>query len=855
MKDSLFSKENHWTAQRIHHKKQSGQYTALFAILLLPILLFSGMGLDFGLYYIDEARLVRAVDGAALRLGSNFTDDVNLQQKIVSNLMEANYPGWGVSGPWEALSGDPDDYEYKSVSSNGATVYYVAEQAAVKIGSGNLFPRPETRGYDGEDNVGDARGGYTYTSTLGLREAIYEGYEWDNLDYKKYRKVRALSVRIKAEVKHRTFFLPLAGINYMNLKQETEVGRRPSIIMLVLDASSSMKAEDTGDGPRYEALIRSVKNFVQEFDNEQDYFGVVYFSSIGRVVFPNNGPFVPRANFKDVISDMMDTTDDVSQDYLLGERTNAQEGMRVAYNVVENFFSALPGARDNVNVSYVFFTDGDFNTTRSLARGPGYNTVHSQNSVPWTHNIKPLSSNGNLSGVRFDRLDSSGNDVGSYDLASLIQGVDITTLEGVNANIGQWTNNFNNNNSLAWRSQASSQSYSDEDADSAGYTDAVVTAIMEGNNLNSQHDDFWAPWSWLEEDAGVSPGSFNLINRSPVPIVMSAINDKSDESKYGYVIDDGVDKRLKEYLINPDGSETSTPKEHYIVGPQLMRSLVANEVSRLGERSILLFPGRIRSPRQNWTSDSNTVLANMVLHDNMPDEWKALEATPNQYPYYYYRTPLVDASIRWGSAMIEPTRDMEHQKLEFIPGSEVFNNHYIRYHQRPPVDDARFGTWDNGDREIDNIDEDSWFIATNRNRLRERARTSRSFRMEEIYPEFYFGENLASSVSGDPTEFYRWDTGAWERFSYDNIVSMAEWLIEAQCWLARRDHDATIYTVVFGNDLKNEHYSMSNMNASEPGKKLWDEQKLGVCYKAQTSTELQEVFADIASRIAVSITQ
>ena len=77
--------------------KQRGQYTALFAILLLPMLLFTGMGLDFGLYYVTEARLVRAIDGAALRLGTNFTSNVTEQQKLVGLMMKANFPGWEIN--------------------------------------------------------------------------------------------------------------------------------------------------------------------------------------------------------------------------------------------------------------------------------------------------------------------------------------------------------------------------------------------------------------------------------------------------------------------------------------------------------------------------------------------------------------------------------------------------------------------------------------------------------------------------------------------------------------------------------------------------------------------------------------
>ncbi|MEM9444416.1 MAG: VWA domain-containing protein [Verrucomicrobiota bacterium] len=853
MRSKIKNKTEHPDHRQRNRCKRKGQYTALFSILLLPMLLFLGMGLDFGMYYINEARLIRAVDGAALRLASNYSTDIGDQQDVVADMIQANYPNWGNPGGWTQLTSDPDGYQFRSVSSKGNTIYFAATQANSSTSAGDsssLFPLPNTLGYDGEDNMGGSKGGYTYTATNGLRDAIYDGYEWDtNLDTTAYQQSQAISVRMKAEVSHNTYFLPLARIDTIDMSQETEVSRRPSVTILILDNSQSMNNNDTGDGRRYEALQQAVKNFVSEFDDSQDLFGVVYFAGKGKIMFPKNGPFVPRTGFQATITDMMDTDDEIEQDFILGPHTHAQEAMRLAYNMVENYFSAVPEARDNVKVSYVFFTDGQFTSARTMVRGPGYNTIHDQDSVPWTHYVKPVSYSSNLAGVTFNQRSANGGDSGNYDLATLIQGVDMTTMEGINTNISKW---YTNTKNVAWRSVASSEKYStDTDVNS------IQAAVRGGNDLDSRNDDFWAPWTWVNATFG---GANNLVNQTPIPIVMSNYNDAVvDAGKDAYVSNDGSSYVYFANEIDPaTGMEVSpaVSKPQFLVGQQLMDDIIFNEVNRVTGDAVLTFPGRIRTPRQNWTTDQNTDVTTMILYAGWPDEWKALQTNPNRYPYYYYRTPDVDESIRWTSTLIDPNRNMDVEELEMEPGCISFQNHHLRYNNKPVQGNARFGAWDDGDNVFEDISIDSWMSAQHDgNNTKNRQRTHRSFRMQEIYPEFNLGGDHESSTSGHPTQFWSWKSGGWMNVTQSKILTEANWLTEVQCWLAREDHDATVYTVIFGRSLQNEHYSMSNVKSSDSGQKLYDGQKLGVCYRADTATELQEVFADIASRIAVSITQ
>ena len=96
-------------------------------------------------------------------------------------------------------------------------------------------------------------------------------------------------------------------------------------------------------------------------------------------------------------------------------------------------------------------------------------------------------------------------------------------------------------------------------------------------------------------------------------------------------------------------------------------------------------------------------------------------------------------------------------------------------------------------------------------------------------------------------------------------------MIEAQSYLARRDHNATVYTIVFDLDADDVHRSMSNVtevinltsildsgtlsaliDKVEP---IYSNQPKGVCYQTDDAGNLAYAFVDIASKIALKYTE
>ncbi|MEM9446795.1 MAG: pilus assembly protein TadG-related protein [Verrucomicrobiota bacterium] len=900
--------------------RRRGQYTALFAILLLPMLLFTGMGLDFGMYYVDEARLVRSVDGAALRIGTNYTSDIERQKAIIGAMMKANYPGWGdtiwnseltASGFYEGIStGTSKD---KDGTPQAIGVVRFSTSSTPLTGSAT-FEHPSVAGFDGEDNMGSAKGGIDFDTTMS--SALYEGYEWDENVGEDYGKSAAVDIEIEAVVRHKTFFLPLVGLTEADMVHSATVTRNPKVIMLVLDNSRSMtNTIFSGEGDRIrkdEALAKSVTDFLNFFDNDQDYFGVVYFAGKGKVAFPKGGPFVPRQDFKKEIIDMLKPKDtqstqsiredwDIETDYILGPHTNGQEGFRLAYNMVENFLTGLPDARDKVDIHYIIFSDGEFNAMRTFVRGSGYNNLHDEDndpmSVPWTHHIKPLTYSKDIGGTigTFNRLDPySGKLNGSFDLDTLVGNIDTTSIPGVNANLCTFV--ASSMLDVIHRSPAdnkeyiASPSYNADPADGITVANSIITANSLSVPVESRNDDFWAPWGWVDEMLPATAPN-NLRTTSPIPVVMTTFTDSSFDGKAAYLENTyvagtipalGTDYKYSALRIDSNGEELSgQPDEKFLVSPKLMAAIVENEINRMEEDIMVAFPGRIRTPRQNWTTDATTRVRRMPLYrKGWHEDWKNVSEA-----YYYYRQSSLSADIRWTSNIVGSAQDIEPLELQHEPGVITAHNSYIRYSglrtSDKPDNNLRIWCWSDDDSEISGYNHkydrdrttDSWFYVETASDHPHRSH--RGFRLQEIYPKFTFGGELYESELGVPQKFYKWSSpgndqnNKWVNVEKNNIRNEMTWIMEAQAWLARKNHDANIYTVILNSNTSREHFAMANVRSDyifveDPSSRggvniakapLDTSQPSGFSADASTSNDLSAAFDLIAQDIIATFTK
>ena len=445
---------------------------------------------------------------------------------------------------------------------------------------------------------------------------------------------------------------------------------------------------------------------------------------------------------------------------------------------LENFLSAFESdVANEFKISYVVFTDGEFNVCRSIAKGPGYDFPHNQESVPWTHFTKPLSYSKDSSSDtigNFVRKDPNNpTESVEYNLDTLVGNVDIKdndAMPGINCNIHKIGTTERD---ILYRSRAQNEEYSDTD---------YITEIKEDNSIDlamaDRNHDFWAPWAWLETHDGlVAPNFYNLTNKTPLPIVYSPYNDTTfytdkglpdpttADNEHAYVDTNSwrvETARIKDglYEYDADGKRIEDDPK-VLVGNDLMEKFIEYQLSSATRfRPSILFPGRIRTPRQNWTTDETSVVTNKTLfplYDTWPESWQNLynsDPTINS-AYYYYRTTKTPVSRRWSSQLIGPNRDMGHFELQYEPGATFAQNNYIRYMEDMggtgdgATQDVRSWTWENGDSYIDGYTEalhtsasggDSWFIANPSEGGRPRRRRSRTFRIQELYPEYKIGE-------------------------------------------------------------------------------------------------------------------
>lgn len=106
--------------------KQRGQVSILFSLLMPIFLLFLGVGLDLGWYYINVSRLQNAADAAAVAGAQTLLNSENFDYKNVTLI--SKYPG-KVSNQYR----ENDIYELTTIENGKA----IAEEYAAKNLSGN----------------------------------------------------------------------------------------------------------------------------------------------------------------------------------------------------------------------------------------------------------------------------------------------------------------------------------------------------------------------------------------------------------------------------------------------------------------------------------------------------------------------------------------------------------------------------------------------------------------------------------------------------------------------------------------------------------------------------------------------
>jgi Flp pilus assembly protein TadG len=378
------------------------------------IFLLCGLAIDSGLLYLAKARMSRAVDGASLAAIGNFNqnpasaagnrDDVALTMR---NFAIANY---GDLANATNISDPPGGTQSTYTTTSGQT----ANQ-------------------------------YTYTY-FGTAPAPTKD---SNGNYRRYIQCilqtgaggQIVSAQCNARCPVRTYFIAIAGSAFTDLKVSSSAvaTRNPRLIMVVIDRSASMLQPGGG---AFE-LPAAVTTFLNFFDTTSDYIGIVSFGSQARLEMPLTTNFL-NAGTNDLY-DTYQTDNNTSaipgvdpeeygnvENYTngtgspppprrlkFGGVTCADEGIRMAMEqLMENSGFSNP----NVLKYLVVFTDGAWNTSRTLVAAPGYTNVVSNTGVngALTGANGPLSNNAVVVTASEAEGDAAGQSTLNYGTNSLM---------------------------------------------------------------------------------------------------------------------------------------------------------------------------------------------------------------------------------------------------------------------------------------------------------------------------------------------------------------------------------------------------------------------------------------------------
>jgi Flp pilus assembly protein TadG len=342
-------------------RRRSAQTLVFFTLALTAIILLCGFAIDSGLLYLAKARISRAVDGAVLAAVGNFeisdvaaTNRADVAQ-IIRNFAAANYTDLATISTTAT-----------EVQVNSTTYTY------------NFYdPTPPAQ---------DANGAY-----------------------RRFVKVQLItgaggqitSAQATARCPVHTYFIGIFS-HFTDLKVSSGAiaTRSPRLIMVVADRSGSMLIPPSSGNPGCVGLAPAIVTFLNFFDTSSDYIGLVSFGSNARLEMPLTTNFLDAAT-NDLYEAYDITTNSESYQgqttwyipgpdpeatypnntsyyttgvrrFRFGGQTAADEGIRLA---LEQMMANSGWADPNVTKYMVIFTDGAWNTTRTLLAAPGYTNI------------------------------------------------------------------------------------------------------------------------------------------------------------------------------------------------------------------------------------------------------------------------------------------------------------------------------------------------------------------------------------------------------------------------------------------------------------------------------------------------
>ena len=359
------------------------------------ICLLCGLAIDSGLLYLAKARLSRAVDGAALQAVGNASQTPASVATIMRNFAIANYSDLQTISTTATVS--QSTYTVPGTGATGQEYSYTFADATA-----------------GKDSTGNFRRYVQIVFQLGVRRTDHQ---------------RALQCSLPGhDLLHglrrwrcRGGFSGVNSFKDLKVSSSAIATRNPRLIMVVVDRSASMLSPGGGAF----GLPAAVVTFLNFFDTSSDYIGLVSFSSAARLEMPlttnflnagtnalydtyqvntNSGGAIPGVDpeeYGNVANYTNDTGSPIPPRRMkFGGQTAADEGLRLA---MEQLMSNSGFTNPNVVKYIVLFTDGAWNTTRTLLAAPGYTNVFNYPIPQGRTAVRGLLCNGARHSCRFRR--------------------------------------------------------------------------------------------------------------------------------------------------------------------------------------------------------------------------------------------------------------------------------------------------------------------------------------------------------------------------------------------------------------------------------------------------------------------
>jgi Flp pilus assembly protein TadG len=854
-----------------------GQIIGVFTLMLPAVILFMGLGIDAGLMYHSKAQLSRAVDSTSLRVARRFDSTADRKQNLALLTMRANYKGFcNGANTWSATGlGSNAEVHTINDTNDSLEMDISADPQNNDVINVNIIARVTHK-------------------TLFMRLA---GEKYANVHFSAHAKterfpaVNALILDISGSMRGNggAASLPAGVLAFIN---EFNESRDYLLLVTFSTYAKPIFPRDPvldPDEPSNDKYFPPSKGFLTgKNEDNTDRVGYALNNTI-RFAGATNAAEGLRLAFEQV-------------DHFLSKFENEEARSQIRVNYIfftDGEFNTFRGFAKGLGYGIDPFNPTNENWGHSFGHGNPTTASTPQQYLPSIHNFRPLMAsrfypdsntsrqllNANNTNMVFNNYSQSTGT--NYNLKTLVSDRNPETIVGVNSIIqgyrernAQWrlaTTGGNalwpnsNDTDLAQLNNWSKLLWSwsppgNITASAPVYSATPIAHIRSGLPIDTTVDSTFGPYNTGTTAQKRDRLRFLIENEKqklhydhsiyyPEPIwndpynpTKQAVN-ASDNPASGIYVSTSPN-------IYPDYNMTNLFLEYYPGGRAYANFYGGSDRNGLTGGTSLVKGGYLERTNGQTGSPNG---ANRNLND-----WNyGFCRLSDYYPYYTFGGPAGP----WGGNQPVPSGYSYYAANTSYSGSgsAAFNKPgrggypgNIGYNGTSFVDPGPgYETYDTTTAK--SID-DSTGNGQNDNDTRYLPQATGGSLLAG-YTGFS-GFNNSNTTSqrrrrvGPPWYFWSFRDNQWVNMIDNNetrITQEGNFLAEAQAFIARKSHNATIYTILYQSS--NEATLRRMANEQSNGNPFYTDQKTGKYYRVTDGSDLTNVFRDIARRITVRISE